>query len=261
MNIEYGDAKLVSIIMPAFNAKRTIEESIISVINQTYTKWELVIVDDGSQDETISLIENLQKKDKRIFLYKNGENSGVSETRNKGIAQAKGNLIAFLDSDDMWDMSKLEFQINKMKELNSDFSFTGATFINEENKLLVGDFKVPEIVDYNKLKKHNVISCSSVIINKKFFDNLKMERDDIHEDFTLWLKILKQGNIAHGINNPLLIYRISMNSKSGNKFRSILMTYKVFRFIEINPIYSFYLTIRHSIGALLKYNNIKSKED
>lgn len=258
MDIEYGDAKLVSVIMPAYNAEKTILQSINSVINQTYTNWELIIVDDGSNDESLEIIKNVKEKDKRINFYQNKKNLGVSETRNKGITKSKGNLIAFLDSDDLWVHTKLEIQINKMKKLNSDFSFTSACFINEESKMLEGNFNVPDTVDYNKLKKHNVISCSSVIINKKFFKKNKMERDDIHEDFVFWLKILRQGNIAHGIKEPLLIYRISTSSKSGNKLKSMSMTYNVFRYIEINPVTSVYFTIRHLIGAFFKYRNIKN---
>lgn len=260
MNIEYGDAKLVSIIMPAYNAADTIKQSINSVLNQTYPNWELIIIDDGSKDETIQIIEHFKVNNQRIKFYRNDNNLGVSETRNKGIDKASGNLIAFLDSDDMWVNEKLEKQIKEMKNLNSDFSFTSATFMDEENRMLEGDFIVPNITDYRKLKRHNVISCSSVMINKKFFKEHKMERDDIHEDYVLWLKILKQGNVAHGIKKPLLVYRISTTSKSGNKLKSIFMTYNVFRFIGINPIFSTYFTIRHSIGAFLKYRAIKSGE-
>jgi len=261
MKIVYGDAKLVSVIMTAYNAEKTIEQSVKSVINQTYANWELIVVDDGSKDETVRIIEKMQENDARIMIYKNIKNQGVAKSRNKGISEAQGNLIAFLDSDDMWVHSKLEIQINNMKKLNSDFSFTGASFINEENKLLEGNFRVPMKVDYNKLKKHNVISCSSVIINKKFFKKNKMERDDIHEDFVLWLKILRQGNIAHGINEPLLTYRVSTSSKSGNKVKSILMTYKVYRFLKINPISSSYYTLRHLIGAFCKYRRIKNNNE
>ena len=139
---------------------------------------------------------------------------------------------------------------------NAEFLFTGASYINEEGKAFKGIFSVPFVNSFSSLKKQNVISCSSVLLKKHFFEDLKMENDQLHEDYVVWLKILKTGVCAYGVDEPLLIYRISRNSKSGNKFKTLSMTYKVFRFIDINPLSSAYYTTRHILGSIIKYKKI-----
>lgn len=248
--------ELISIVMPAYNCEKYIENSIKSVINQTYSNWELIIIDDGSKDKTLDIIKIFEIKDSRIKSYPNEKNMGVSATRNKGIYLALGEWIAFLDSDDLWEPSKLEKQFELIKSKEAEFTFTGSSYINENGENFKGIFEVPQEVTYKKLRNQNVISCSSVLIKKKFFKDIKMEKDDIHEDYAVWLKVLKLGIIAYGVNEPLLIYRISRNSKSGNKFKTIKMTYNVFRFIGINPIGSCYFMLRHVTASIVKYRRI-----
>lgn len=252
-----SDNVLISIIMPAYNSEKYIADAIVSVINQTYTYWELIVIDDGSNDNTLSIAKNYAINDDRIVVYKNDVNKGVSATRNHGIAIAKGEWIAFLDSDDKWISNKLEKQLSYARQTGAEFIFTGASFINEESEPFNGVFSVPNKVDYKRLRCHNVISCSSVLIKKDLFKSFKMERDDIHEDYAVWLKILRTGICAYGIDEPLLIYRLTAKSKSGNKLKSIVMTYKVFRHIGLNSFASVYFTIRHLLGAIRKYSKIK----
>lgn len=253
------DEALVSIVMPAYNSEKYVAEAINSVLAQTYKNWELLVLDDGSKDNSLQIIEEFSKKDSRIKALPNGRNMGVSATRNRGIELASGEWIAFLDSDDMWHPLKLEKQLKVAEKKAGEFIFTGSSYINEEGYSYKGIFEVPEIVTYKKLRNQNVISCSSVLVKKKYFDNIKMEKDEMHEDYAVWLRMLKTGVIAYGINEPLFIYRISRNSKSGNKLKSIKMTYKVFRFIGINKVGSVYFTIRHIIGAFNKYRKIIMK--
>ncbi|PAK35391.1 glycosyltransferase family 2 protein [Peribacillus simplex] len=250
---------LISIIMPAYNCEKYIKEAIISVTKQTYQIWELIVIDDGSSDNTVRIVEELLNHDERIRLYINEKNQGVSATRNRGILLANGEWVAFLDSDDMWQKTKLENQMINAQKLSAEFLFTGSSYINDDGDNYQGIFEVPEKVDYWKLRTQNVISCSSVLIKKKFFENIKMEKDDMHEDYAVWLRVLKTGVFAYGINEPLLIYRISRNSKSGNKIKTIKMTYKVFRFVGINQVGSVYFMVRHIIGSLKKYRKIKIK--
>ena len=128
--------------------------------------------------------------------------------------------------------------------------------INEEGVPFKGIFNVPEEVTYSRLRKQNVISCSSVLVKKKYFENIKMERDEIHEDYAAWLRILRLGVIAYGVDEPLLTYRLSRKSKSGNKLKTVKMTYKVFRFIGINPFGSAYFMSRHVLASIRKYIRI-----
>ena len=247
---------LVSIVMPVYNCEKYIAAAINSVFKQTYRNWELLVIDDGSKDNTLNIINEFAKKDSRVRPIENVKNMGVSETRNRGIALASGEWISFLDSDDMWEPCKLEEQLKMAKEKSAEFIFTGSSYINEEGEPFKGIFEVPEKVSYKKLRNQNVISCSSVLIKKKFFDNIKMEHDEMHEDFAVWLRVLRTGVTAYGVNEPLLIYRISRNSKSGNKLKTVKMTYKVFRFIGINPIGSAYFMMRCVLGAVRKYMKI-----
>jgi len=247
---------LVSIVMPAYNCEMYIAESIKSILTQTYRNWELLVLDDCSNDNTLQIIQELSQQDSRIKVLSNSKNMGVSATRNKGIGVASGEWIAFLDSDDIWRQDKLEKQIELSNRQSANFIFTGSSYINSDGKAYKGVFEVPDKITYKKLRVHNVISCSSVLIKKKYFESVQMENDDIHEDYAVWLKILKSGVTAYGINEPLLIYRISKNSKSGNKFKTIKMTYGVFRFIGLNPIMSLYFTSRHLIASLWKYKKI-----
>ncbi|WP_084780612.1 glycosyltransferase family 2 protein [Bacillus massilinigeriensis] len=250
---------LVSVIMPAYNSERYIEDSINSVLSQTYENLELIIIDDGSKDNTLKIIERLSTQDKRINFVKNEMNIGVSETRNKGISLASGDWIAFLDSDDIWEKTKIEKQLKYANEFSAEFLFTGSSYINENSVPYSGVFEIPSLVSYKKLLRQNVITCSSVLLKKHFFKDIKMEKDEMHEDYAVWLRVLKTGAVAHGINEPLLIYRISKTSKSGNKLKTIKMTYKVFRFIGLNQVVSSYFTFSHIIGSVKKYRKVKKE--
>lgn len=247
---------LISIVMPAYNCEKYVLNAINSVLDQTYKNWELLVIDDGSKDNTLQIIKELGEKDFRIKALANKENMGVSATRNRGIELAIGEWIAFLDSDDMWKSSKLERQLEIAEKKGAEFIFTGSSYINEQGEPFKGIFEVPEKITYQKLRNHNVISCSSVLVKKKYFENIKMEKDEMHEDYAVWLRILKLGITAYGLNEPLLIYRISRNSKSGNKMKTVKMTYKVFRYIGINFIGATYFTTRHVFASVRKYKRI-----
>ncbi len=247
---------LVSIVMPAYNCEKYVVEAINSILAQTYRNWELLVLDDGSKDNTLRIIEDFSQNDSRIKALPNGKNMGVSATRNRGIELASGEWIAFLDSDDMWKPEKLEKQFEIVEKEAAEFLFTGSSYINEEGEPYKGIFEVPEKITYKKLRNQNVISCSSVLVKKKYFEHIKMEKDEMHEDYAVWLRILKTGVTAFGVNEPLLIYRISRNSKSGNKMKTVKMTYKVFRFVGINPFGSAYFMLRHVIASVGKYKRI-----
>lgn len=247
----------VSIIMPAYNSGRFIEKAINSVLNQSYNNFELLIIDDGSEDNTADIVNTIAKKDLRIHYIRNEKNLGVSAARNRGILLASGDWIAFLDSDDKWASDKLEKQINLINENKLvKFLFTGSSFVDERDNPYSYVFRVPEKVSYQDLLKQNVISCSSVLVNKQCISGLKMERDDLHEDFAMWMQILKKETYAYGINQPLLIYRLSGNSKSGNKVKSAKMTFKVYRYLGLNLFQSVYFMFFYLYRNAKKYRRI-----
>ena len=251
---------LISIIMPAYNSERYIRESLGSVMHQTYKNWELIVVDDGSKDKTSEIVEEAQKNDSRIKLYKNERNLGVSMTRNRAISLASGKWIAFLDSDDCWKNNKLEKQMFCVEKNNAEFVYTGTSFIDEKSGRYRWKMKVPPSISYRKLLRQNIISCSSVLIKKNILIKHKMTRDDIHEDFALWLNILKYDlACAYGVQEPLLIYRISGKSKSGNKLKSIIMTYKTYLEAGLNNIQAAYYICFNIVNNLKKYSHLVRK--
>lgn len=249
--------ELISVVIPAFNAEKYIKDTLESVINQTYKNIEVIVVNDCSKDDTEKILEEYSSKDVRIRKYLNEKNSGVSFTRNFGISVAKGDWIAFVDSDDIWEKDKLEKQIKYAIKNDAGLVFTGSKFIDEEGKKYNHILEVPEKVTYKELLKQNIISCSSVLVKKKYFETIKMPSDKMHEDFATWLEILKIEENAYGINEPLLIYRISRNSKSGNKKKAAKMTYEVYKYVGLNLMQRIYYMGIYIYRSLKKYSKIK----
>lgn len=249
----------ISIIMPAYNAEHYIASSIISVQAQTWNDWELIIINDCSTDRTNEIISTFTASDSRIIVLDNFYNLGAAQSRNKGIKYAQGKWIAFLDSDDCWVPEKLEHQLAYAYKKHASFIFTASNFMNENGELLNSYLSVPEQVNYQELLKQNVISCSSVLIKKELILPYPMELSEcMHEDFAVWLKILKDNKmIAHGLNQPLLIYRISAASKSGNKVKAARMTFRVYRYIGLSLPLSIYNWLFYVKRSLHKYSNLK----
>lgn len=250
---------LISVIMPACNSEKHICDAIASVLHQTYTCLELIIIDDGSIDKTADIVSCITKEDSRVSIIRNKKNMGVSYSRNLGIAKSKGTWIAFLDSDDIWDINKLEKQMSYAIETSSSFLFTGSNFISESGVLMRSVFHVPEKIDQKELLKQNVISCSSVLIKKELILGYMMPESSFHEDFALWLQILKNEPFAYGLDKPLLYYRISDKSKSRNKINAAKMTWNVYRYIGLNPLYAAYYWIHYVARSLKKYWKLRRK--
>lgn len=247
----------VSVIMAAYNAEKTIEFSINSVISQTYMNWELIVVNDCSNDLTKSIVEDFAKSDSRIRLISNEKNSGVSISRKNGMNNAKGDWIAVLDSDDAWENNKLEKQIDLIKCKNAKLVFTGSAFMSNEGNMLDWQLHVPSMITYKELLKQNLVSNSSVLVKAELYKEFYAIGDNMHEDFAMWLRITKTGITAYGIDEPLLIYRLSKSSKSGNKFKAAKMNWNTYRYIGLNPFVAFYYMCWYTVKGLLKYKNLK----
>ena len=254
MNNKIG---LISIIMAAYNAEKTIGAAISSVINQTYRNWELIVVNDCSKDCTEEIVKELMNEDKRIKLISNEKNSGASQTRHNGLITSNGMWIAVLDSDDIWREDKLEKQVILQQKTGAEILFTGSSFIHEDGKEIQWNLHVPSEIDYKKLLKQNLISNSSVLVKKDLMSKFEAIGDYMHEDFACWLQILRLGKIAYGIDEPLLIYRLSANSKSGNKIKAAKMNWNTYRYIGLNVFETSYYMVWYVINGLLKYRNLK----
>ena len=253
----YKEFGLISVIMAAYNSEKTIEQAINSVLNQTYPNFELLVVDDCSKDGTVKVVESLAAKDCRVRLIFNEKNSGVSYTRKHGLKEAKGAWIAILDSDDAWAPEKLEKQIELQRQTNADLLFTGSAFMDSDGRPIDWYLHAPSEVAYRQLLKHNVLSNSSALVRKELYAEYYAVGDGMHEDFAIWLSILKEGKKAYGVDEPLLIYRVAKSSKSGNKIKAARMNWNTYRYIGLNPLSAFYYECWYIVKGLLKYKNLK----
>lgn len=222
---------MVSIITPVYNSERFLEECILSVLAQSFTNWEHILVDDCSTDKSAQIIKKYAIKDNRIKYVKQSQNGGAGVARNTAIELANGNYIAFLDSDDLWSPEKLRKQITFMESNNCYFSFSSYGIIDEDGNR-VGDTVIAKpIVTYKKALYKNPIGCLTVVYDVSFFGKQYMPSIRKRQDYALWLKLLKSSN-ACGINEPLASYRRTKNSISSNKLDLIKYEWKIYREVE-----------------------------
>lgn len=252
----HEDFGLISIIMAAYNAEKTIEQAIVSVLNQTYANFELLVVNDCSTDRTAELVERIAESDSRVRLIANEQNRGVSYTRRHGLEAAKGSWIAILDSDDAWAAEKLEKQIALQKRMNADLLFTGSAFMNPDGQPIDWYLRAPAEVTYRQLLKQNMLSNSSALVRKALYERYYAVGDEMHEDFAIWLRILKDGRKAYGVDEPLLIYRVARSSKSGNKIRAAKMNWNTYRYVGLNLFSAAYYECWYIVRGLLKYRHL-----
>ena len=244
---------LVSIITPSYNSERFISDTINSVIGQTYDNWELIIVDDASYDQTPKIIKRFLSKESRIKAIFLKENIGPSEARNQAIRIAKGRFIAFLDSDDLWLPNKLDAQINYMITNSVGFSFTSYIQISEDGLNHLKEIHAPARINYNSYLKNTIIGCLTVVLDKRIVGDFEMPKIRSSHDMALWLMILKQGFVAHGIDITLAKYRLVSTSNTANKLKSMYDVWRVYRdFEKLNLIFSLYNFINYIYNAIKK---------
>ena len=244
---------LVSIITPAYNASKFIEQCVYSVINQSYMNWEMIIIDDCSDTQTKQKIEALAKLDKRIQPIYLKENVGAAQARNRAIKIAKGRYIAFLDADDYWCRDKLEKQIAFMQEKDIAFSFTSYQPVSEDGSKEFTIIKAPKKMTYNSYLKNTIIGCLTVIIDVHKVGCFKMPEIRSSHDMALWLLIMKKGFPAFGLNKNLARYRIVSTSNTSSKINAIQDVWKVYREIEgLSFFYSCFCFLNYVFNALIK---------
>ena len=233
MNEEYIE-DLVSIVLPVYNCEKFLEETIKTIQNQTYTNWEALFVNDCSKDKSAEIIKEASIKDNRIKLINLNENSVAAIARNTGMEKARGRYIAFLDSDDLWDKEKLEKQLKFIKEGNYAFTFTSYEFVTEDGTKTGKIVRVPDKINYKQALKNTTIFTSTVIFDAKTLGKelIKMPNVKRGQDSATWWKVLKNGNIAYGLDENLSFYRRSENTLSSNKFKALKRTWNLYRNVE-----------------------------
>ena len=248
---------LVSIIMPSYNTAKFIGDSIESVLNQTYTNWELIIVDDCSTDDTDKIVNNF--KDSRIKYLKNKKNLGAALTRNKALREAGGTWIAFLDSDDIWLPKKLEHQLNFMKRNGYNLSFTDYEKIDEKSKPMNIYVSGPHKVNRSKIYKYDYIGQLTVMYNAKVFGIIQIKDIRKNNDYAMWLKIIKRANCYH-YDKVLAQYRKRSGSISNHGYLKLIKWhYKLFKEADSkNSIISLLLTFQNlAYGCWKKIRYVK----
>lgn len=244
---------LVSIIMPSYNAARFIGESINSVLLQTYSNWELLIVDDCSKDNSVEVVRKFANIDKRVVLFSLGKNVGAAAARNVAIEHAQGQYIAFLDSDDVWDEYKLEKQLAFMKQYSYVFTFSNYYVMEENGKKTENIVKVPSSLSYHQYLRNTIIGCLTVIIDRQQTGDFKMPLIKSSHDMALWLLIMKRGFKAYGLKDVLAGYRLVSTSNTAKKWKAAKDVWKVYREIEgLSVLYAAYCFCGYAINAVLK---------
>lgn len=246
--------ELVSIIVPVYNAGSYIEETVKRVCAQTYDRWELLLVDDCSGDDSREKIEALCEKDARIRLIAKDRNEGAALARNTGVRNAKGRYIAFLDADDVWLAEKLEKELQFMEEKQAAFAFTGYEFGDEAAKGTGRVVAVPETLTYKKALSRTVIFTTTVMFDTEKIDRELIRMPDIKsEDTATWWKILRHGYTAYGLNETLAIYRRPGKSLSSNKLAAMKRIWNLYRREEKLPLpYSIYNFVLWAFRATLR---------
>lgn len=245
---------LVSVIMPIYNAEKYLADTLNSIFEQSYKSIEVVLVDDCSKDNSAKIISDFQKLHPEIVYFLQEKNMGAGAARNKALELAKGQYVAFLDSDDIWLPNKTCRQLGLMKSQNSSFSYTAIEMMDEKGVMIKGKRNIKETCDYKYLLHNTIIATSSVVIDRTVFGDFRMPLRRGGQDYATWLMLLRSGEVAYGINEALVRYRVASGSLSSNKFKSIKQVWEIQTQDEkINKVSALFHVLCFSFNAFKKY--------
>lgn len=244
---------LITVVMPNYNGHRFVEQAIDSVLSQTYQDFELLVVDDCSRDDSLQLIKQKAQSDSRIRVIALEKNAGVANARNVGIREAKGKYIALLDNDDLWTADKLERQLT-IAEKGADIVYCSYDFIDEQNNEIKKPFIVPKQTNFNKMLASSVISCSTSFIKTELMQAHPFNPEFYHEDYVLWMELLRVCPTAYGDEKVLMHYRQvtgSRSNKKGNAAKERWNTYR--KALNLNIATSMLAFVRYAVNGVMKY--------
>ena len=223
------NSPIVSIITPAYNCSETIGQTFESIVEQTFHDWEWIVIDDCSSDGTFNVLKRFEQVDRRVKILQTSQNSGAAKARNLGINAASGRYIAFLDSDDTWDVTKLEKQLSFM--INNEYSFVCSNYKvarNGKKDIIYSPKK--NIVTYRSLLKTCSIGCLTAIYDSKIIGKVLMPIDaPKREDHAMWIDIVKKGYNCYCLKECLATYNLRDNTVSSNKWRMFKYQYIMYR--------------------------------
>ena len=228
-------------------------ETIESVLAQSYTQWELHVVDDCSSDGTPGIADEYARQDARISHIRLQRNSGPAMARQAGVERARGQFIAFLDSDDLWLSAKLERQLAFMGTRRAALSFTAFRRMSHDGSRVGRLIHVPEYLSYAQLLGNTAIATSTVVIDRQYAGPFRMV-NTYYDDFALWLEITRRGFPAYGLDEDLMRYRVLGRSVSRNKGRSAMMVWRTYREVErLSLLRASWAFTRYACNAVRKY--------
>ena len=242
---------LVSVIIPAHNCTQYIRQALDSALGQN-VPLEVIVIDDFSADDLDSVMVPYLA-DPRVRYLKNQKNLGVAQTRNRGIALARGSYVAFLDADDYWAEGKLEKQLAKIDQTGAVLCSTARELMHPDGSLSGYVISVAEEYDFAALRLQNQVNCSSVLVKTEVAREFPMHNDECHEDYLMWLEILRKYGKGCAVNEPLLKYRISNTGKSGSKLHSAMMTFKTYRCMGFGLLRSLFYFFCYTFYGVRKY--------
>ncbi|MFI3199899.1 MAG: glycosyltransferase [Eubacteriales bacterium] len=243
---------LVSVVVPVYNGEQYIRETIQSVQQQTYVNWELIIVDDGSTDATRAILQEYTVSPIKVILQPS--NLGVAKARNRGVEEARGRFIAFLDGDDLWEEQKLERQVAFAHEKNAAFLCTSYEYADEKGMGLGKIAHVPNTITYEEALKNTIIFTSTVLLDLAKITKEEIKMPTIEsEDTATWWKILRSGYRAYGLDEVFVRYRRPSSSLSSNKIKAIQRIWYLYRKQEnLSILKSGYCFVHYAIKTTLR---------
>lgn len=251
---------LVSIIMPSYNTAKYIAAAIVSVQNQTYTNWELVVVDDCSTDDTDKVVKPLLS-DARIRYLKNEKNSGAAVSRNRALREAKGKWIAFLDSDDIWVPEKLEKQIRFMEQNGYAFTYTDY-MIQLNGTWLPYIYTGPSVVNRRKMYDYCYFSTITVMYDREKIGLIQIENLRKNNDYAMWLQVIEKSDCYRMPECMSYYIKHEGSVSSGKKWKLIKWHYKLFHDgLHKSPLTSAFLTVRNVFFGVIKKIKYKKKTE
>ncbi len=222
---------MVSVITPAYNSAGLIGQTIRSVRDQTYDRWEMIVVDDASTDHTAEVVARHAAEDPRIILITQTRNAGPPAARNRGLAEARSRYVAFLDHDDLWLPDKLRRQLEFMQRTGAALSYTGYGRMSEDGARCGGQIKVPPRLGYRQYLRNTAIAMLTTMVDRERTGEVRF-RDVPYDDFVMWLSLLKRGHIARGLQEDLARFRVVRGSLSSDKRRAAAWVWRTYRDIE-----------------------------
>ncbi|HUN60739.1 MAG TPA: glycosyltransferase family 2 protein [Candidatus Sulfotelmatobacter sp.] len=221
----------VSVITPVFNAVEFLPDALRAVREQSLTDWEHILVDDGSTDRSFQLIQQAAAQDSRLVVLRTSGRTGPAKARNQGLDCARGKYVAFLDADDLWLPQKLKNCVAWMKANDYTFIYHDYRHLSRDGKKAGAVIAGPDQLDLRSLHTRRGAGCLTVVIDREKLPAFRFPTDHqgLNEDFVAWLRLLRQGHVGHRLPEDLGRYRLSEQSRNGNRIASALACWRIYR--------------------------------